>query len=246
MSKKDKTLLDRIDEIYTKWPFFGARKIVVMLAVAYRIFVGRRKVGTMMKKLGLEAIRPKIHLSTPNKEHKIYPYRLRGMKIDRPNMVWSTDITYIRLNGGKFVYLVAVIDWYSRRVLSFGLALDLDGGFCRDVLRAVLKKYGKPEYFNTDQGSQFTDKKFVGILEDAGITISMDGRGRAFDNIFVERLWRSVKYENVYIMGYETYYECETGLTEYFRKYNDERPHEALAYQTPKDVYENPVLKSAA
>jgi len=246
MSKKDKTLLDRIDEIYTKWPFFGARKIVVMLAIAYQLTVGRRKVGTMMKKLGLEAIRPKKHLSQPNKQHKLYPYRLRGLKIDRPNMVWSADITYIRLNGGKFVYLVAIMDWYSRRVLSFRLSRSMDTGFCRDALRAALKRFGKPEYFNTDQGSQFTEKKFVAMLEKKGITISMDGRGRAFDNIFVERLWRSVKYEDVYIKCYETFYECEAGLTEYFRRFNNERPHQSLQNRTPKDVYENPDFEEAA
>jgi len=246
MSKKDKTLLDRIDEIYTKWPFFGARKIVVMLAIAYQLTVGRRKVGTMMKKLGLEAIRPKKHLSQPNKQHKVYPYRLRGLKIDRPNMVWSADITYIRLNGGKFVYLVAIMDWYSRRVLSFRLSRSMDTGFCRDALRAALKRFGKPEYFNTDQGSQFTEKKFVAMLEKKGITISMDGRGRAFDNIFVERLWRSVKYEDVYIKCYETFYECEAGLTEYFRRFNNERPHQSLQNRTPKDVYENPDFEEAA
>ena len=246
ISKKKKTLLDSIDKIYTKWPFFGARKIVVVLALTYQIVVGRRKVGTMMKMLGLEAIRPKQHLSMPNKEHKIYPYRLRGLKIDRPNMVWSSDITYIKLNGGKFVYLVAVIDWYSRRVLSYRISRNLGGSFCRDALKSAIKKYGKPEYFNTDQGSQFTEKQFVAILEDAGITISMDGRGRMFDNIFVERLWRSVKYEDVYIMNYETLYECEAGLCEYFRKYNDERPHQSLEYRTPKDVYESPDFKRAA
>lgn len=246
MSKKDKTLLDRIDEIYTKWPFFGARKIVVMLAIAYQIAVGRRKVGTMMKKLGLEAIRPKKHLSQPNKQHKVYPYRLRGLKINRPNMVWSADITYIRLNGGKFVYLVAIIDWYSRRVLSFRLSRSLDTGFCRDALRAAFRRYGKPEYFNTDQGSQFTEKKFVAMLEKKKITISMDGRGRVFDNIFVERLWRSVKYEDVYIKCYETFYECEAGLSGYFRRFNNERPHQSLRNRTPKDVYENPDLEEAA
>lgn len=246
ISKKDKTLLDRIDEIYTKWPFFGARRIVVVLAVTYQIFAGRRKVGTMMKKLGLEAIRPKQHLSKPNKEHKVYPYRLRGLKIDHPNMVWSADITYVRLNGGKFVYLVAIMDWFSRRVLSFRVSRSLDSGFCRDALRSALKKFGKPEYFNTDQGSQFTEKKFVALLEEKGITISMDGRGRVFDNIFVERLWRSVKYENVYIMGYETFYECEAGLSDYFRRYNEERPHQSLDYRTPKDVFENPGSTRAA
>jgi putative transposase len=246
MNKKDKTLLDRIDKIYTDWPFFGARKIVVVLALTYGIMVGRRKVRTMMKTLGLEAIRPKIKLSVPNKQHKIYPYRLRGLKIDRPNKVWSADITYIRLNGGKFVYLVAVIDWYSRRVLSFVVSRTLEGTFCQDALKMALKKYGTPEYFNTDQGSQFTDKKFTDILKAKKIKISMDGRGRAFDNIFVERLWRSVKYEDVYIKYYETFYECEAGLTVYFRRYNNERPHQSLKNRTPKDYYENFEAEKAA
>jgi len=246
MSKKNKTILDRIDEIYTKWPSFGARRIVVMLAIVYSISVGRRKVGTMMKTLGLEAIRPKKFLSQPEKQHKIYPYRLRGMKIDRPNKVWCADITYIRLNNGKFVYLVAIMDWYSRRVLAFRVSRNLNGGFCREALREALRRFGKPEYFNTDQGSQFTEKQFVATLEEKGVIISMDGRGRAFDNIFVERLWRTVKYEDVYIKYYETFYECETGLTEFFRKYNDERPHQSMNYRTPKDVYVNPEIGEAA
>ena len=246
MNKKDKTLLDRIDEIYTNSPFFGARRIVVMLAITYGIAIGRRKAGTMMKKFGLEAIQPKKKLSNPNKEHKIYPYRLRNVKIDRPNKIWSTDITYIRLNGGKFIYLTAVIDWYSRRVLSFRLSRILDGKFCRDALREALDKFGKPEYFNTDQGSQFTDKKFTGILEKAGITISMDGRGRMFDNIFVERLWKSVKYEDIYIKYYESFFECDSGLSEYFKKYNEERPHQSLDNRMPKDVYENFDFKKVA
>lgn len=246
VSKKDKALLDRIDEIFTKWPFFGARRIVVTLSIAYGITVGRKKVGTMMKMLGLEAIQPKKRLSIPNKDHKIYPYKLRKLKIDRPNKVWSTDITYIRLNGGGFVYLVAVIDWYSRRVLSYKLSRSLDGSFCRDALKSAIRKFGKPEYFNTDQGSQFTDKRFTGILEKAEITISMDGRGRVFDNIFVERLWRSVKHEDIYIKCYEDFYECEDGLKEYFRKYNEERPHQALGNKFPKDVYEGKKYKEAA
>lgn len=236
ISKKQKTLLDRIDEIYTKSPFFGARKIVVVLAITCGIFVGRRKVTTAMKTLGLQAIMPKKHLSIPNKQHKIYPYLLRGLKVDRPNMVWSTDITYVRLNG-KYVYLVAVIDWYSRKVLSFRLSRNLEGSFCREALKAALKKYGVPEYFNTDQGSQFTDKKFLAILKAKEIKISMDGRGRAFDNIFIERLWRTVKYNNIYIMCYESYIECEAGLKEFFRQYNDEIPHQSLSYFTPSAVY---------
>lgn len=246
ISKKDKALLDRIDEIFTEWPFFGARKIVVILSIAYGITVGRRKVRTMMRTLGLEAIQPKKKLSIPNKDHKIYPYKLRKLKIDCPNKVWSTDITYIRLNGGGFVYLVAVIDWYSRRVLSYKLSRNLEGSFCRDALKSAIKKFGKPEYFNTDQGSQFTDKRFTGILEKAGITISMDGRGRVFDNIFVERLWRNVKYEDIYVKCYETFYECQNGLDEYFFKYNYKRPHQSLNYRLPKDVHEGKDYKKAA
>ena len=246
MNKKDKTLLDIIDEIYTRSPFFGARRIVVMLAITYGIAIGRRKAGTMMKTLGLEAMQPKKKLSKPNKEHKIYPYRLKNVRIDHPNKVWSTDITYIKLSGGKFVYLTAVIDWYSRRVLSYRLSRNLDGKFCRDALKEALNKFGKPEYFNTDQGSQFTDKKFIEILEKAEITISMDGRGRMFDNIFVERLWKSVKYEDVYIKCYESFFECDSGLSEYFKKYNEERPHQSLDNRMPKDVYENFDFKKVA
>jgi putative transposase len=233
----DKTILDRIDEIYTECPFYGARKISKELKRRYGIKAGRKKVGSMMKRLGLEAICLKKKLSKPNKAHAKYPYLLKGLKIDHRNMVWSADITYIRLSRG-YAYLVAIIDWHSRYVLAWRLSYSLDTSFCTAALNEALDKYGVPEYFNTDQGSQFTDKAFVGILEEKKtIKISMDGKGRALDNVFVERLWRSVKYEDVYLRKYETMFECEAGLKRYFAFYNYDRIHQSLDYKVPADIY---------
>jgi putative transposase len=236
MKESDKAILDRIDEIYTECPFYGARKISKALFKFYGIEIGRKKTGSLMKIMGIEAICPKKRLSIPNKAHKKYPYLLKGLKIKRPNMVWATDITYIRLQHG-YAYLVAVIDWHSRYVLSYRLSYSLDSSFCKEALLEALEKYGKPKYFNTDQGSQFTDKTFTDILEGKKIKISMDGKGRAHDNIIVERLWRSVKYDDVYPKGYETIFECEVGLKKYFALYNDKRLHQSLGYQTPAEVY---------
>jgi len=236
MRESDKAILDRIDEIYTECPFYGARKIYRALFKLYGIKIGRKKTGSLMKILGIEAICPKRRLSIPNKAHKKYPYLLKGLKIKRPNRVWATDITYIRLRQG-YAYLVAVIDWHSRYVLSYRLSYSLDSSFCKEALLEALEKYGKPQYFNTDQGSQFTDKTFTGILEGKKIKISMDGRGRAHDNIIVERLWRSVKYDDVYPKGYETMFECEAGLKRYFNLYNNIRLHQSLDYRTPAEVY---------
>jgi len=236
MKESDKTLLDRIDEIYTDCPFYGARKISKELKNRYGIKAGRKKVGSMMEMLGIQAICLKKKLSRPNKEHAKYPYLLKGLDINRKNMVWSTDITYIRLRHG-YAYLVAVIDWYSRYVLSWKLSYSMDSSFCKDVLNEALDKYGVPEYFNTDQGSQFTDRTFVEILEGKKIKISMDGKGRALDNVFVERLWRSVKYEDVYLRRYETMFDCEAGLKKYFGFYNNRRIHQSLNYKTPAEVY---------
>jgi putative transposase len=186
--------------------------------------------------LGLAGMAPGPNTSRPSPQHRIYPYLLRGVAVTRPNQVWSTDITYIRLERG-FVYLVAIIDWYSRKVLAWRLSNTLDSGFCVDCLEQALQTYGSPEIFNSDQGCQFTSEAFTGVLTAHSITISMDGRGRALDNIFVERLWRSVKYEDVYLKGYSTMPEAQLGLTQYFLFYNRERTHQSLDYKTPDDTY---------
>ena len=198
--------------------------------------INRKRAQRLMRILGLAGMAPGPDTSRPHPQHKVYPYLLRGVNVIRPNQVWSTDITYIRLPRG-FVYLVAVIDWYSRKVLSWRLSNTLDSGFCVDCLEQALQDYGTPEIFNTDQGCQFTSEAFTGVLLKKGISISMDGRGRALDNIFVERLWRSVKHEDVYLKGYATMSELLVGLTEYFVLYNTERPHQSLGYDTPDQVY---------
>jgi len=236
IKETDRLILNRIDEIYTECPFYGARKISRELYNRHGIKAGRKKVRSMMKTLGLEAICLKKKLSRPNKQHAKYPYLLKGLEIKRRNMVWSTDITYIRLSHG-YVYLVAVIDWYSRYVLSWRISYSMDTSFCIVALNEALDNYGTPEYFNTDQGSQFTDKDFVGILEEKKIKISMDGKGRALDNVFVERLWRSVKYEDVYLRKYENMFDCEFGLKKYFTFYNFTRIHQGLDYKTPAEIY---------
>lgn len=234
VSAQDKAVMDKIDEIYTQWPFYGARKISKKLK-ELGLSVGRRHTGTLMRLMGLEAIFPKRNLSKPHPAHPVYPYLLRGVQITRANQVWSMDITYIRLKKG-FVYLAAVIDWKSRYVLSFRLSNTLSPDFCVEALKEALE-YGTPEIFNTDQGSQFTSEEFIAVLKKNNIQISMDGRGRAIDNIFVERLWRSVKYENVYLKGYETIPQAEAGLKDYFNFYNTERHHQSLDYKTPWVVY---------
>jgi putative transposase len=189
-----------------------------------------------MRLMGLAGMAPGPDTSRPHPEHKVYPYLLRGVQVVRPNQVWSTDITYVRLARG-FVYLVAVIDWYSRRVLSWRISNSMEAVFCVDCLEDAMRIYGKPEIFNSDQGSQFTSVAFTGVLEREGIVISMDGRGRVFDNIFVERLWRNVKYEDVYLKGYATMGELMVGLSKYFAFYNGERPHQSLGNKTPDVVY---------
>ena len=228
-------LLGLIDAEYTRHPFYGSRKIKIYLrGLGHKI--NRKRVQRLMGILGLAGMASGPNTSRPHPQHKIYPYLLRGVNVIRPNQVWSTDITYIRLPRG-FVYLVAVIDWYSRKVLSWRLSNTLDSGFCVDCLEQALQVYGAPEIFNTDQGSQFTSEAFTGVLKIHGIAISMDGRGRALDNIFVERLWRSVKHEDVYLNGYATMPELLLGLTEYFVFYNSERMHQSLDYDTPDEVY---------
>ena len=224
-----------LDEQYTRRPFYGSRKMVVFLK-AEGHSVNRKRVQRLMRAMGLAGMAPGPNTSRPHPEQKIYPYLLRGVPVLRPNQVWSTDITYIRLAHG-FAYLVAVIDWYSRRVLSWRISNSMETVFCVDCLEGALRAHDKPEMFNSDQGSQFTSKAFTGALEREEIVISMDGRGRAFDNIFVERLWRSVKYEDVYLKGYATMTELEMGLAEYFAFYNSERPHQALGHKTPEVVH---------
>jgi len=228
-------ILTLIDAEYTRHPFYGSRKMVVHLRIR-GLIVNRKRVQRLMRILGLAGMAPGPNTSLPHPRHKIYPYLLRGVNVTRPNQVWSTDITYIRLARG-FVYLAAVIDWYSRKVLAWRLSNTLDSGFCVDCLEQSLRTYGIPEIFNTDQGCQFTSDAFTGVLNFHGIAISMDGRGRALDNIFVERLWRSVKHEDVYLKGYVNIPGLQLGLTEYFEFYNTERPHQSLGDLTPIQVY---------
>ena len=233
--ERELLLLGLIDAEYTRRPFYGSRKIRNFLR-GLGHSINRKRVQRLMRILGLAGMAPGPNTSRPHPQHRIYPYLLRGVNVTRPNQVWSTDITYIRLTEG-FVYLVAVIDWYSRKVLSWRLSNTLDTGFCVDCLEQALQAYGKPEIFNTDQGCQFTSEALTGVLKVHGISISMDGRGRALDNIFVERLWRSVKYEDVYLKGYASLPELLMGLTEYFVFYNAERMHQSLDYNTSDAVY---------
>jgi len=239
VSIDDKRIMDLIDEIYTAHPFYGNRRIKAELNFTHQIMIGRDRTRTLMKWLGLQAIYPKsrMDLSQPNKEHRIYPYLLRGVKILKPNQVWSTDITYIRLQNG-WAYLIAIIDWHSRYVISWRLSNTLEIEFCLDCLNEALdiSQY-KPDIFNNDQGSHFTSKKFTDILIKKNIQISMDGRGRCLDNIFVERLWRTVKQENIYLNSYENVLETKIGLNEYFPFYNHERRHQSLNYLPPAEVY---------
>ena len=227
-------LMRRIDEQYTRAPFYGVRRMTKWL-VEEGYAVNRKRVRRLMRLMALEAVYPKPNLSLASQEHPKYPYLLGGLVIDRPNQIWSTDITYIRLGSG-FVYLVAVIDWYSRYVLSWEISTTLDKEFCIKALQKALL-VSTPEIFNTDQGSQFTSDDFIEILKENKIKISMDGKGRAFDNIFVERLWRSVKYEEVYLHSYQTVNEARLNLERYFRFYNTERFHQALNYETPEQKY---------
>jgi putative transposase len=224
----------KIDELYTKLPFYGSRRVVAHFKKE-QIEVNRKRVQRLMGMLGLEAIYPKPKTSMRNKDHKVYPYLLRGILIDRPNQVWSTDITYVPLQRG-FMYLTAVIDWYSRYVVSWRLSNTMESDFCVEALEEALGK-GKPEIFNTDQGVQFTSKKFTRCLEDEKIKISMDGKGRALDNIFVERLWRSVKYEDIYLKDYQSGTDLYYGMESYFDFYNGKRPHQSLAYRVPEEVH---------
>jgi len=233
--QKDSELRALIDEEYTSRPFYGSRRMAVFLrGRGHR--VNRKRVQRLMREMALAGMAPGPATSKPHPQHKVYPYLLRGVAVTRPNQVWSTDLTYIRLARG-FAYLVAIIDWYSRRVLAWRISNSMDASFCVDCLEDALRHHGKPEVFNSDQGSQFTGDAFTGVLRREGVAISMDGRGRALDNIFVERLWRNVKYEDVYLKGYANMAELTVGLAQYFAFYNAERPHQALGYGTPDQVY---------
>lgn len=228
-------IMNAIDEIFTELPFYGSRKMKEELLRRRGIDIGRHRVRRLMSLMGLEAIYPKPNFSKKDKEHKVYPYLLKGLKIEHPNHVWGTDITYIRLEQG-FLYLMAIMDWFSRFIISFRLSNTLDVHFCKDALEEAIGK-GKAKIHNSDQGSQFTSDEYTAILQAHDIAISMDSRGRCMDNIFNERLWRSVKYEEVYIKSYQTPKEAHEGLKNYFDFYNYRRVHQALGYKTPAEVY---------
>jgi putative transposase len=228
-------LMRLIDEEYTRHPFYGSRK---MRDYLYRLGyeVNRKRVQRLMRLMGLASIAPKPYTSKKNKAHAVYPYLLRDLEINQANQVWCTDITYVRMQGG-FVYLVAIMDWYSRKVLAWEVSNSMDDEFCLSALERALRQYGTPEIFNTDQGSQFTSQDFTDILKASGIQISMDGKGRWVDNVFIERLWRSVKYEDIYLKEYRSVLALRNGLNEYFEFYNDERPHQTFGKYTPSEVY---------
>jgi len=235
VSQRDQRLMNLLDEQYTRTPFYGVRNMTTYLREQGHV-VGRDHVRTLLRRMGLVEVFPKPNLSKPHPENRIYPYLLRDLEVMRPNQVWCADITYIRLWHG-FAYLVAIMDWYSRYVLSWRLSNTLEADFCVEALEEAIADYGAPDVFNTDQGAQFTSQEFIGVLTSHGIGISMDGRGRCLDNIFVERLWRSVKYENVYLKGYRMIPEARAGLAEYFGFYNKERFHQGLDNKTPWQVY---------
>jgi len=234
ISEEDLTLMKLIDRQYLVTPFYGARKIAAWLKGKGQM-VNRKRVRRLMQLMGIKAVYRRPRTSKPGLGHKIYPYLLDGMAITRPNQVWAADITYIPMARG-FLYLVVIIDWYSRYVLSWRLSNTLDAGFCVDALEEALKK-DRPDIFNTDQGAQFTSEAFTGILKQHGVRISMDGKGSYNDNLFIERLWRSVKYEEVYLKAYQDGREARIGLGNYFRFYNTERPHQTHGYRTPVEVY---------
>ena len=237
VSPIDLMLMDMIDYQHTTgFVPFGYRRLVRYFSDKFAMTVNHKHIYRLMKEMGIEGASERKNLSKAHPEHKIYPYLLRGVKIKNVNQVWSTDITYIQMREG-FAYLVAIIDWYSRYVLSYEISNSLDNSFCITALKRALRNYKQPLLFNTDQGSQFTANNFVSILLDSNIKISMDGRGRAFDNIFIERLWRTVKYENIYLSSYESMHELQDGLDKYFSFYNRSRYHQSLNYKTPHQVY---------
>jgi len=244
MSEKNIAIMRRIDELYTDYPTWGTRKLRDRLRLeGYR--VNRKRIQRLMGVMGIEVIYPKKNLSRPSPEATVYPYLLRNLLIDRPNQVWCTDITYIRLAHG-FVYLVAILDWFSKQVLSWRLSVTLDKSFCLDALEDALRWFGKPEIFNTDQGSQFTSPTFLKPLKDRGIKISMDGKGRACDNIIVERFWRTLKYDEVYLKDYRNVKEAKEFIGSWIKTYNTFRPHQTLGGQTPTTVYQQGLVENAA
>ena len=231
----DAALMRRIDELFTAWPFLGSRRITAMLR-AEGSPVNRKRVQRLMRRMGIAALGPKPKTTKPAPGHKIYPYLLRDMTIERANHVWAADITYIPIGRG-FLYLVAIIDWASRAVLAWRLSNTMDVSFCLAALEEALARFGKPEIFNTDQGSQFTSTAFTGALAKAGVAISMDGRGRWMDNVFIERLWRSLKYEDVYLKGYADGRDAKAGISDWIIFYNEQRLHQALGYRAPMAVW---------
>jgi putative transposase len=244
VSDDDQELMRRIDHLHLDLPFAGSRMLRDLLKQeGYR--VGRKHVATLMKRMGIEALYRKPRTTKPDPGHKIYPYLLRNLSIDRPNQVWAMDITYIPMARG-FVYLAAVLDWYTRRVLSWKVSITMDVHFCLDAVEEAIEHYGTPEIINTDQGSQFTSQAFTGLLKEHEIKISMDGKGSWRDNVFIERLWRSVKYEDIYLRAYESASTVRTGLNRYFNFYNSRRPHSSLDGQTPDQVYFNSLAQTKA
>ena len=231
----DLKLMRRLDELHLELPFAGSRMLRALLAAEGRV-VGRRHVVTLMRRMGIEALYRRPRTTKPEPGHKIYPYLLRGLSIEHANQVWSMDITYIPMAKG-FVYLAVVLDWFSRRVLSWDVSISMEAAFCVDVLEQALSKHGRPEIFNTDQGSQFTGAAFTGVLAKEGIAISMDGKGAWRDNVFVERLWRSVKYEEVYLKAYDSAGEARALIGTYLEFYNGRRPHSSLDGKTPDQAY---------
>lgn len=234
-SPEDLALMRRIDELYLKWPFYGSRRMVAQLQ-GEGYDVNRKRVQRLMRLMGIEAIYQKPNTSRKHPSHKIYPYLLRNLKIDHANQVWCADITYIPMKKG-WVYLVAVMDWFSRRILSWRLSITMETDFCVAALKEAMDRYGTPEIFNTDQGVQFTAAAFIEQLEAKGVMVSMDGKGRFLDNIFIERLWRSLKYEEVFTKAYELVSEARLGIGSWINFYNDERKHQALGYKTPKEIF---------
>ena len=231
----DPALMALIDKQFLETPWYGSRRMTAVLRRGGHS-VNRKRIRRLMRVMGLAVIWQKPNTSKPNPAHKVYPYLLRDLVIDRPNQVWATDITFIPMPRG-FLYLVAIMDWFSRKVLSWRLSNTMEADFCVEALEEALARYGKPEIFNSDQGSQFTSMAFTGALAGAGVKISMDGKGRCIDNVFVERLWRSLKYEDVYLRAYDTGSAARAGIGAWLAAYNSQRPHQGLAYQTPDEVY---------
>ena len=245
VSDEELALMKLIDQCYLELPYYGTRRIKDWLYDEHGLVVNRKRIQRLRRLLAIETLYPKRNLSLANQKHKVYPYLLRGLDINRPNQVWSTDITYVPMAKG-FIYLIAVMDWYSRKVLSWRVSTSMDTSFCIDALEEAIETYGSPEIFNTDQGSQFTSEDFTGVLKANDIAISMDGKGRWVDNVFVERLWRSVKYEEVYLNAYDSVAEAKRRLGAYFERFNTKRRHQGINGMTPDMLYTQPVVKKAA